>query len=150
MLDFAFPFAGAADCDARVEPRNQDTALREALASSMMKEGLGSDMKPRLLEGSAFVFGDSPILSFHNRDPPNFFFSSLGSPRFLLLRLSAQWCWDEVMATQRQKVESCVVDIISTLREAKITVEDFRGEESQATLFRLMYGFLYLLVSYFR
>ena len=54
------------------------------------------------------------------------------------------------MATQRQKVESCVVDIISTLREAKITVEDFRGEESQATLFRLMYVFLYLLVSSFR
>ena len=43
------------------------------------------------------------------------------------------------MDSQRQKVETCVFDIISTLREAKITVEDFRGDESQQTLFRLMY-----------
>lgn len=44
------------------------------------------------------------------------------------------------MDGQRKAVENCVVDIISTLREAKISVEDFRGEDSQATLFRLMYA----------
>lgn len=44
-----------------------------------------------------------------------------------------------IMEEQRKKVENCVVDIISTLREAKITVEEFRGDESQATLFRLLY-----------
>ena len=74
MLDFAFPFAGAADCDARVEPRNQDTAFREALASNMMKEGLGSDVKQQLLERRRSFWGILRFSRFTTGIPRNIFF----------------------------------------------------------------------------